>query len=83
MSHSSYYHGSDGYVGHCAKCGRRTGTCYDELCEDCFNDEPVLCPQCGDHVQPDQMEGSICRYCFEFERTGKMEEVESVWSNIH
>ena len=83
MSHNSYFHGSDSYVGHCPKCDRRTGTNYDELCEECFEGEPIQCPDCGDHVQPDQMHGSICLNCYYQNEGLRMEEVESVWCNEH
>lgn len=37
MNDDCYLHGSDSYVGHCPECGKRTGTNYNELCEDCFD----------------------------------------------
>jgi len=77
------YNGGPYHIGKCPECGCANGDCTDGICEDCFADMPVLCHQCGDHVQPDQMEGSICRYCADFEREGKREEVESVWCEIH
>ena len=86
MSHNSYYHGSDSYVGHCPKCDRRTGTCHDELCEDCFEGEPVECPLCGEHYQPDQMHGSICQICYDNEqeeKAGILADVGSVWAADH
>jgi len=83
MSYNHYFPGSDSYEGHCPKCGKRSHTCYDELCESCFEDEPVRCPLCGDHYQPDQMEGSICRPCFEYERDEKRWIVEDWFSSSH
>ena len=73
MSDNSYFHGSDTYQGHCPKCGRKTHTNHDEECEDCFEGEPALCPDCLEWFQPDQMHGEICNECFEYQETEKME----------
>ena len=38
MSDDSHLPGSDCYVGHCPECGKITYTCYNELCDDCFDE---------------------------------------------
>ena len=39
MEHADDYYlpGSDSYVGRCPMCNKRTHTCVNELCEDCFD----------------------------------------------
>ena len=52
--------------GTCPKCGKDNGTCYDDICDACFELEPVVCKQCGCTVAPDDItEHGVCEYCTE------------------
>lgn len=83
MTWGENYYSGPGYVGRCPECEGKSGTCYDELCEDCEKHAPVVCSDCGEKYEPELMHGSTCFECFEFQQQIKRDEVESIWSAEH
>jgi hypothetical protein len=39
MNDDIHLPGSDSYEGHCPECGSLTYTCYNEICDDCFDEQ--------------------------------------------
>lgn len=77
------YNGGPDHIGICPECQRENGDCTDGLCEECQELQPVQCPLCGEYYKPDEMEGSICRPCFEYERDEKRGVVEDWFNSAH
>ena len=86
MTYGLDYNGGPYHRGICPECNGFNGDCTDGLCDDCFEGEPVECPLCGEHYQPDQMHGSICQICYDNEqdeKAGILADVGSVWAADH
>jgi len=66
MSWGEDWNGGPHHAGRCPECDQFSGTCYDELCEDCAANAPRKCPDCGDMVNPDFMtEHGCCTLCLD------------------
>lgn len=58
--------GGPHHVGRCPECGKPNGTCYNDLCEDCYSLQPVICPDCGCTIPAEDMtEHGCCEYCLD------------------
>lgn len=76
--------GGPNYAGHCPICGRRTHTNHDELCEDCFDEQPIVCPYCGEDRQPDQFRtDGKCNECHQYDEMEKaaiLKDAQGCWA---
>lgn len=72
------------HKGHCPECDRPTYTCYDELCEDCFDSQPVICSFCLESFSRENMHSDTkCKECHEFNEQEKREIMNDVYRSDH
>jgi hypothetical protein len=93
MEHSddSYLNGSDSHIGICPECGMKTYTCYDELCQACYEylnpneEEPIKCPKCHNYVDSDKynFEHDKCEECLEYDAQEFAERLINRLSNLN